>query len=182
MFSLSAMGQHTLTGTIKNQQQQPVLGASVSLVGDPSKKTITDENGLFSIEAKKGDYIEVVYADGQSKRIWVTGESMEISLGDFDIQNNNQGIQRTDVSRTQAISSISGEMLEKNSTKSIQDALYGLIPGLIVKQNTGWTDTAELMVRGGGSLTSRNPLIVVDGIPRDIQYLNLNDVESVSVL
>lgn len=70
MFSLSAMGQHTLTGTIKNQQQQPVLGASVSLVGDPSKKTITDENGLFSIEAKKGDYIEVVYVWGTERNVY----------------------------------------------------------------------------------------------------------------
>lgn len=54
MFSLSAMGQHTLTGTIKNQQQQPVLGASVSLVGDPSKKTITDENGCSPLRQRKG--------------------------------------------------------------------------------------------------------------------------------
>lgn len=181
-FSLSTMAQQTITGTVKNGQQLPVLGASVSVVGDPSKKTITDENGVFSIEAEKGDYIEIVYADGQNKRVWVTDVVMNIALGDFDLLSDNRGALRTSANQTQAISTISGDVLLKNSTKTINDALYGLIPGLMVKQNTGWTDSAELMVRGGGSLTSRNPLIVVDGIPRDIKYLNLADIENISVL
>lgn len=182
VFSASAVAQELLTGVIKNQQQQPVLGASVSLVGNPSKKTITDENGAFSLDARKGDYIEIVVADGQRKRVWVTDPVMDISLTDFDLSSDLQLSLGTQTSRTQAVSTLSSDELAKNSTVSISDALYGLIPGLIVKQNTGWTDTAELMVRGGGSLSGRTPLIVVDGFPRDLKYLNLSDVESISVL
>lgn len=182
MFSLSAMAQQTITGTIKNQQKAPILGATVSVVGDPAKAVITDENGVFSIEAEKGDYIEIVYADGKSKRVWVTNGVMNITLGNSDLLVNNNGTYRTLENQTQAISSISGDEFQKNSTPNFSNALYGMIPGLMVKQNTGWIDNAEVMVRGGGSLTGRSPLIVVDGIPRDLTFLNLVEVESVSVL
>lgn len=182
MFSLSSMAQQTITGTVKNQQEAPVLGATVSVVGAPAKTVMTDENGVFSIEAEKGDYIEIVYADGKSKRVWVTDGVMNITLGDSDLLVNNKGVYRTLENQTQAISTIYGDEFQKNSTPNFSNALYGMIPGLMVKQNTGWIDNAELMVRGGGSLTGRSPLIVVDGIPRDLTFLNLVEVESVSVL
>lgn len=182
MFSLSSMAQQTITGTVENQQKAPVLGATVSIVGAPEKTVMTNENGVFSIEAEKGDYIEIVYADGKSKRVWVTGRVMNITLGDSDLLVNNKGLYRTLENQTQAVSTICGNEFQKNSTPNFSNALYGMIPGLIVKQNTGWIDNAELMVRGGGSLTSRSPLIVVDGIPRDLTFLNLVEVESVSVL
>ena len=181
-FSLSAMAQQTITGVVKNQQNSPVLGAAIIVVGNSAEKAITDENGVFSINAEKGNYIEIVYAGNKRKRIWVTDDSMDIVLSDWDSQVENRGTYQTDISRTQAISSISGEELHKNSTTNLSNALYGLIPGLMVTQHTGWSSNAELMVRGGGSLSGSNPLIVVDGIPRNIENLNLEEVENVSVL
>lgn len=182
LFSISTMAQQTITGTIKNRQEVPVLGATVSVVGDPAKKVITDENGVFSIEAEKGDYIEIIYADDKSKRVWITNKVMNISLAELDLLVDNRGVYRTGSNQTQSISTISSDEFLKNSTPNFSNSLYGLIPGLMVMQNTGWTDNAELMVRGGGSLTGKNPLIVVDGIPRDLSYLNLIEVETVSVL
>lgn len=84
--------------------------------------------------------------------------------------------------QTQAVSTLSGEKIANNSTFNVGNSLYGMLPGLIVKQNTGWTDGATLMVRGGGSQSSQSPLIVVDGIPRTLDYLNMLEVESISVL
>lgn len=83
---------------------------------------------------------------------------------------------------TAAVSEVTSEELQKNSSFEIGDALYGLLPGLHVSQKTGWKETPELIVRGGGSLTGTAPLIVVDGIPRDLKYINANDIESVKVL
>lgn len=182
LFSLSVMSQQTIVGTIKNQHKTPVPGATVSIMGNPANEVITDKNGIFSIEAENGDYIEIVYADGKGKRVWITNEVMDITLDDSDILVNNKGTKRTLENQTQAISSISGDVFQKNSTPNISNALYGMIPGLMVKQNTGWIANAELMIRGGGSLTGRTPLIVVDGIPRELDFLNLVEVESVSVL
>lgn len=182
MFFLSSWAQQTISGTIKNQQETPVLGATVSVLSAPAKTVITDENGAFSIEAKKGDCLEIGYADGKSKRVWATNGVMNIILGDFDLLVNNKGLYRTLENQTQAISTISGDAFQKNSTSNFSNALYGMIPGLMVKQNTGWIENAEMMVRGGGSLTGSNPLLVVDGVPRELTFLNLVEVESVSVL
>lgn len=182
LLSLSAMAQQTITGTVKNSSNLPMLGVSVSVVGNPGKATITDENGVFEIEAEKGEYLELVYADKYKKRIWINGDAMNILLDESDVSTENRGVTYTDTKGTQAISIVSSEVVGNNSMRDLSNALYGLIPGLMVTQNTGWTDGATLKVRGGGSLNGTEPLVVVDGIPRDMKYLNIADVETVSVL
>jgi TonB-dependent outer membrane receptor, SusC/RagA subfamily, signature region len=82
----------------------------------------------------------------------------------------------------QAVSTITEEWFENNSTNNVSNALYGLLPGLTVIQQTGWNDNAALRIRGGASLSATSPLIVVDGIPRSLSYLNMLEIESVSVL
>lgn len=89
---------------------------------------------------------------------------------------------KTDERQTSAISTVTSEELEKNSTPNPYNALYGLLPGLSVLQQTGWTENAKLIVRGRGSLNGAEPLIVVDGFPRPLEYLNIAEIESVSVL
>lgn len=178
--SLSTAAQNTITGTVKNGQEMPVLGAVVSVVGNPEKSVLTDKDGIFSIEAEKGDYIEIIYADCQAKRVWVDNSVMNVSLDSQDLVSTNRGIKRTLNNQTQAVSVLSGEKIGKNSTPDISNALYGLLPGLTVQQNTSYeSDGATLSIHGK---MGRGPLIVVDGVPRNLEYLNSVEVESVSVL
>lgn len=79
--------------------------------------------------------------------------------------------------QTQAVSTVSAEQLSKDATPNVSNTLYGLLPGLAVMQQTGWTDDAATLLRG-----CQNPLIVVDGFPRPISHLNIAEIESVSVL
>lgn len=88
----------------------------------------------------------------------------------------------TPLEQTQAISTISGETVARNSAHNLTNALNGLLPGLMVAQKTGWTDNAGLTIRGGGSLNGQEPLVIVDGVPRGLQYVNMEEIESVSVL
>ncbi len=89
----------------------------------------------------------------------------------------------TEWRRTQAISTVYADEFDKNATVSPYDALYGLLPGLSVMQNTEWnTDKSRLNVRGRGSLNGATPLFVVDGFARPLEYINLSEIESVSVL
>ena len=82
-----------------------------------------------------------------------------------------------------AVCTITEEDLSENSTMNVSNALYGLIPGLTVMQNTSWESPgATLMIRGGGTLSGKTPLVVVDGFPRSLDYLNMEDIESISVL
>lgn len=178
--SLSAAAQHTITGTVKDSRELPVLGAVVSVVGNPGKSVLTDQDGAFAIEAEQGDYIEVVYADCRSKRVWIDSPVVNVSLESRDAAIENRGVLRTAENQTQSIATLSGEDIWRNSTPGISNALYGLIPGLTVQQNTSYSS-------GGASLSihgqmGRSPLIVVDGIPRNLEYLNSLEIESVSVL
>ena len=182
LFSASAMAQQKITGVVKDAQGEPVLGALVTAVGHPAEKSITDQKGVFTLNANQGEYIEIVYADSKKKRVWVKGESLEICLEDLDTYTENRSKLQSTREQTQAVSTLSGEKIANNSTFNVGNSLYGMLPGLIVKQNTGWTDGATLMVRGGGSQSSQSPLIVVDGIPRTLEYLNMLEVESISVL
>lgn len=182
LFVFSAMAQQKATGVVKDGQGIPVMGALVSVVGNPTQKSLTDQGGVFTLEVKKGDYIEVVYADEQKKRVWVDGKSMNICLDEKTLLSDNRGKVQSVEEQTQAISVLSGDKLKSNSAFNVGNALYGMLPGLEVIQNTGWTDGATLRVRGGVSLSATGPLVVVDGIPRSLDYLNMLEVESVSVL
>ncbi|WP_373749213.1 TonB-dependent receptor plug domain-containing protein, partial [Bacteroides heparinolyticus] len=85
--------------------------------------------------------------------------------------------------KTQAVSTVYSDELEKNAVVSSYNALYGLLPGLSVMQNTAWdTEKSRLNVRGRGSLNGDAPLIVVDGFVRPMEFVNLSEIESISVL
>ena len=79
--------------------------------------------------------------------------------------------------KTQAVSIVTAEEIAKNATPNVSNTLYGLLPGLSVMQQTGWTDDAITLLRG-----NKAPLIVVDGFVRPISYLHSAEIESVQVL
>ncbi|WP_315084002.1 SusC/RagA family TonB-linked outer membrane protein [Bacteroides heparinolyticus] len=85
--------------------------------------------------------------------------------------------------KTQSVSTIYSDELDKNAVVSPYNALYGLLPGLSVMQNTAWgTEKSRLNIRGRGSLNGDAPLIVVDGFVRPMELINLSEIESISVL
>ena len=183
LFSVAAMAQHKITGVVKDAQGMPVTGALVTAVGNSSIKSITDQNGEFTLELDGESYIDITYADNLKKRLWTDNKEMiEVCLDYADAYIENRGTLPPGMEKTQAISTIQGSMIENNSTFNVGNSVYGLIPGLIVKQNTGWTDGATLMVRGGGAQTSQSPIIVVDGMQRTLNYLNMLEIESISIL
>ena len=109
------------------------------------------------------------------------GKAQENKIEDRTV---DLGTQTTTESRkTQAVSTIYADELGKNATPNPYNALYGLLPGLTTLQNTSWeSEKARMNIRGRGSLNGAAPLIVVDGFVRPMEYLNLSEIESVSVL
>lgn len=109
------------------------------------------------------------------------GKAQENKIEDRTV---DLGTQTTTESRkTQAVSTIYADELEKNATPNPYNALYGLLPGLTTLQNTSWeSEKARMNIRGRGSLNGEAPLFVVDGFVRPIEYINLSEIESVSVL
>jgi len=83
------------------------------------------------------------------------------------------------------INSVKGEDIIKNSTYSVGNALYGVIPGLLVRQGPGepGSDQPAFRIRGNGTFGNSNePYILVDGFQRDLNSLSIDDIESISIL
>src|SRR5690606_20220583 len=83
-----------------------------------------------------------------------------------------------------AVSTINGSSLENRSTATLSSSLAGLASGVNVQTSTGkpGADGASILVRGTGTLNNTSPLVVIDGIVGNMDALNPNDVESISVL
>lgn len=82
-----------------------------------------------------------------------------------------------DERETSAVSTVTEEELEKNSTPNPYDVLYGLLPGLTTLQRVDWGTNPQLILRG-----SESPLILVDGYERSLEYLSTVEIASVKVL
>src|SRR5690606_19644986 len=95
------------------------------------------------------------------------------------------GVQKK-VTITGAISSVSTDELRVSSSASIANALAGRVAGLTSMQRVGGqpgVDDATMYLRGAATINGTNPLILIDGVPRDnIRTLDINEVESISVL
>ena len=86
---------------------------------------------------------------------------------------------------TGAVSTVSGEILSKSPSVNLSNNLAGRLPGLTVINSGGepGNDNAQLFVRGLNTIGNNSPLIIVDGIPfRNLERLNPNDIESISVV
>ena len=83
--SVSLVAQEMMNGIVKDGSGKPLSGVKVSKVGEYRNNNVTDEDGLFSLLLKKGDYIELNYADVATKRIKITGDTLNLV---FDIKKD----------------------------------------------------------------------------------------------
>lgn len=85
---------------------------------------------------------------------------------------------------TAAIGVTAPDDLSHRTSINASNTLYGLLPGVQVLQNASnaWSDGASLLIRGLGTMSSKTPLILVDGFERPLDYLSSVEIESVTVL
>ena len=180
-----------VTGTIQDVGGHPIPGVTIliknSLIG-----TISDSDGKFSITVPNAKTILVFSSIGyetqeiavQLKTVLTVTLSESIAqIGDVVIVG--YGTQKK-VSVTGAVSAIDTKDLLKSSSPNIANALAGRISGLTSTQAGGGQpgmDNATLYLRGAGTVNTTNPLILIDGVPRDnMRTIDPNEVESISVL
>lgn len=184
-FSLGVMAQQAVNGVVKDGSGKPLSGVKVTKVGEFRHNSITDDSGMFSLELEEGDYIELNYADVTMKRVKVSGKALNIVLDSKKDAMLDMGfVKRTEETQTQSVSAIYTDLLEKNatSTNRVNNAFYCLLPGLHLTQNAGWRTNAGMNIRGRGGLDSGAPLVIVDGFPRGITNMTMEEIESVQIL
>jgi TonB-linked SusC/RagA family outer membrane protein len=180
--------QRTVTGTVLDDNQQPVPSANVVLKGTQTG-TLTDSNGKFTISVpSSGGTLVISFIGfttqeipiGTSSVLNVTLQTESTALSEVVVVG--YGTQRrADV--TGAISSVSSEKLNAVPTANLDQALQGRAAGLTVINNGAPGFGATIRVRGISTVNDANPLFVVDGVVvTGINNLNSSDIESIEVL
>ena len=185
----AAAQQVTVSGTVEDQLGDPILGASVVVLGTTLGAS-TDLDGNFSVKAPVGSKIRISYI-GYKEYIFTVkaGETgMKIVLEENtqvleEVQVVAYGAQKK-VTVTGAISGLQGSELLKTPVGSITNALAGQISGVSSVQYSGepGADAADIYVRGMATWNDATPLIQVDGVEREFSQIDPNEIESITVL
>ncbi|RDC55922.1 TonB-dependent receptor [Pedobacter chinensis] len=187
-----AQAVKTITGTIVDENERPLLGAKIIIQGKPAAVT-TDNQGRFSISnTKESDLLMVSMIGYTSKSVVVTSQNQykiqllpsSQALNDVVIIGYGE-VKRKDL--TGSVGSVNMKDLEKAPVVSFEDALAGRVAGVQVGSNDGQPGSvSNITIRGGNSITQSNaPLYVIDGFPLenpDNNVINPDDIESIEVL
>lgn len=188
VFSLSAQIR-TLTGVVTDVNNEPLIGVNVVQKGT-TNGTVTNYDGEFSFESDPNSTIVFTYIGFQEKEIvWDGRVPLNVTLiEDTELLDEvvvvGYGTQKK-ATITGAISSVDGDELATIPSSNFSNSLAGKVPGLVVLTRSGepGSDASTLRIRGMNTLGDNSPLVVVDGISnRDLQRLDPNDIENITVL
>lgn len=178
-------------GVVKDETGEPVIGATVMEKGTTTNGVVTDLDGNYTIEIPADGMLAVSYIGCKDQDIKVNGrEVINVNLADDnkvleEVVVVGYGVQKKrDVST--AVSSVKAEALANNPSTDFRQALAGKMPGVQVTVPSGDPEgSVSIRVRGVSTVNAgSDPLYVVDGVPmeRGFANLNTNDIESVEVL
>lgn len=189
-FSSEGMRQNTVkvTGTVKDTNGEPIIGANVMVVGSATG-VITDIDGNFTLNVPVGSKLQFSFIGYKEQVVPVKkGISLNIVLEEDaqmlgEVEVVAYGVQKK-VSVTGAISSMRGDDLLKTPAGSISNILSGQVTGISSVQYSGepGADAADIYVRGIATTNNATPLIQVDGVERDFSQIDPNEIESVTIL
>lgn len=178
-----------VTGKVTDKDGAPIIGASVVIVGT-TRGVSTDLSGYYAIEVKRGESLRFSYLGMSDQTVAVHAQKViDVVLEDdsLDVEQVvvvGYGVQKKE-SVVGAITQVKGEQLQSTGgMTSLSSALNGLVPGLTALTSSGkpGEEEAQILIRGMSSWTSSAPLILVDGIERRMEDVDVNEIESMSVL
>lgn len=188
--SASAQGkEYTITGTVLDSQGQPMVGVNVIVKNQPGLGTNTDIEGKYKIKTSANETLSFSYLGYTTQDIPIAGKTrIDVKLVEDanameEVVVVGAGFQKK-ASVVGAISSIKMDDL-KVPTANITNSLAGNVPGIIAVQRSGepGKDASEFWIRGISTFgANASALVLVDGIERDFNEINVEDIESFSVL
>ena len=195
-LSVGAFAQIDVKGHVKDAQGEPVIGATVRVVGTQTA-TVTDFDGNFALKANQGADITVTYVGYQEATVKAAA-NLVITLKEDNAVLNEVVVIGYGVARkndlTGSVTAIKPDEKNHGLITNAQDMIQGKIAGVNVTTSSGQPGTgATIRIRGGSSLNASNdPLVVIDGLAMDNQgvkglsnplsMVNPNDIESFTVL
>lgn len=186
----------TVKGVVKDKTGEAVIGANVIVKGT-TNGTITDFDGVFTLQANKDDIIVISFIGYQPQEIPVTEQMSIVLLDDTQLLDDvvvigYGSVKKSDLSGS--VVAIKAEEMNRGAVTSPQELMQGKVPGLSVTSGDGGPGSGStIRIRSGASLNASNdPLIVIDGVPvssdaapgtsNALATINPNDIETFTVL
>lgn len=189
-FAIESAAQAVkVTGVVVDTNNNPLIGVSVIEKGTING-TATDVDGNFSIQAGRNAVLEFSYIGFTTKEAPVGNQTTMRIVLEEDLLFLDELVvvgygTQSKGTLTSSVSVVKSDDVVKNAVADVTNALSGLVPGLISRGSSGepGRDGTTLYVRGVSTTGNNGALIVIDGIPdRDLSQVDINDIESVSVL
>lgn len=185
-----AFAQTSVTGKVTDQSTgAPLPNVNVTVKGT-NRGTITNDNGVFSINLQQGDAVLVFSSTGFAEtEIQVNGRNtIDVALATSSTKLSEvvvvgYGTQsRRDL--TGAVASVKGDAIQNLPVSSASQALQGRAAGVnVVRSGGNPGNPGSIRIRGTGTINNADPLIIIDGIPAgDLNAVNPNDIASIEVL
>lgn len=192
-FALLAINGYGQQSTIRARivdDEGPLIGVSVVVKGS-TNGTATDPDGVFQLQAEPNETLTISYIGYKTIEmpvrnalktpvIQMTSLSRELD----EVVVVGYGVQKK-VSSVASITTTKGEdLLKGGNVNTVSEALQGKLNGVVAVNSTGkpGDNAASIFIRGKASWNNTDPLVLVDGIQRNMNDVDINEIESVSVL
>ena len=187
-IALDVSAQSTISGHVKDDAGEDIIGASVMVKGTQNG-TVTDLAGKFQLKCNAGATLIISYV-GYNPQEVKAADKMEVTLKEDVAQLNEVVVVGYGSLAKKEISSsvvqVSKDQFNQGAASDPMALIAGKVTGLNVASTADANPNAltNIQVRGAGSLTAGNgPLIVIDGIAGgDLRNISIQDVESITVL
>lgn len=185
-----AQDDKLVTGQVTSQDEPEGLpGVSVAIKGTTTG-TITDSQGRYSIRVYSAESVLVFSSVGYNSQEIAVGNQNTIDVQLLpDVVSLDEVVvvgygtqRRSDV--TGAISTVGATEIENRAVTNVAQALQGMVPGLNIINTTGQpgAHSMDFNIRGTSTFSSNPVLVIIDGVPSSINYINPSDIESISIL
>lgn len=181
-----------VTGNVSDEKGEPLIGVTIILKNDSTVHALTDMNGNYSIIVPERKsvlsfrYIGFVPKEEVVNNRKVVNVQMVEDVGQLDeVVVVAYGAQKKE-SVVGSITTIEPAKLKVSTTRSISNNLAGTVAGVLAVQRSGEPgyDNSSFWIRGISTFqdAGQNPLVLIDGIERDLNNIDPEEIESFSVL
>lgn len=183
-----AQGRIHVKGTVTDDAGEALIGVTVKVKGGKAL-TATDAMGQYDVQLNGTTELMFTYVgmESQSRKVSKSG-TIDVVLSSASALDEVVVVgygQQKKVNLTGSVQSVSSSEIIRRSVSNGSSVLQGIVPGLtaIVSSGQPGADQASMQIRGLGSLNSSSaPLILIDGIEGDMNRIDLNAIESITVL
>ncbi|MFI3321673.1 MAG: TonB-dependent receptor plug domain-containing protein [Rikenellaceae bacterium] len=172
-----------VSGIVMDEYSNPIAHSIIHLDG-ANRDVVTDSQGKYSFNRiKKGQNmvvtsigydIQIVPIENQTQNIVMKSDKVNVGFGS---QSRDK--------ITSSVATIGSEIFDSRPARTVMEMLQGMVPGLNISHNSGSIGDTSINIRGTGTISETSvdgPLILIDGAQGDVNSLNPQDVENISVL